>query len=105
MWNIFILGIAFNAIWWTAIITFEAYNKPYTFTIMGTIAAIISVVSCYFLSLHFGLTGSALGSFTLDFILAFYVLPKSCKMLGQPINLLFNDISKNISKYIFKNKI
>lgn len=81
MWNIFILGIAFNAVWWTAIIIFQAINKPYYFTVAGTIAACISVISTYFLSKTIGLTGAAIGSFILDILLAFYVLPQGLKYL------------------------
>lgn len=83
MWNFFIIGIAFNAIWCTSIMTFLAFNLPYKFTIAGLIASVISLICTYFLANSFGLTGVAIGSVILDFILALYVLPVSCKILGQ----------------------
>lgn len=92
MWNIFILSIGFNAIWWMATIIFQAYNKPYLFTLAGTIAAVISVFATWYFSSRYGLTGAALGSLTLDMLLAFYLLPLGCKLLGQPLAGLFNDI-------------
>jgi len=107
MWNIFILGIAFNAVWWTAIIIFQAYNQPYKFTLASTLAAIVSVICSYFLSHAIGLTGAAIGSFVLDFILAFYVLPKACKRIEQPISLLIKDFRtdfKNLYSINKKNK-
>lgn len=92
MWNIFIVSIAFNAMWWMATIIFQAYNKPYYFTFAGTIAAVISVLSTWYFSLHYGLEGAAIGSFILDLLLAFYLLPFGCKLLGQPVTGLFNDL-------------
>lgn len=100
MWNIFLIGIGFNAFWWTGTIIFQAYNKPYYFTIAGTLAACISVLLSYFLSIEYGLTGAAIGSFILDFLLAFYVLPKGCLMLGSSLKSLINDfIQKDIPLY------
>ena len=94
MWNIFILSIAFNATWWMATIIFQAYNKPYYFTLAGTLAASISVAVTWALSGSYGLSGAAFGSFILDFLLALYLLPAGCRMLGQPLTGLFSDIRK-----------
>lgn len=93
MWNIFILSIAFNAIWWMATIIFQAYNKPYYFTVAGTLAATVSVIATWFFS-RYGLAGVALGSFLLDFILAIYLLPFGCRLLGQPLGGLFSDLRR-----------
>lgn len=91
MWNVFIIGIFFNAIWWMASDVLIATNRPYDFTIAGVITAIISVITSYFLSILFGLTGAAIGSLLLDVLLFVYVLPRSCKIIGQPMNTLIND--------------
>lgn len=91
MWNVFIVGVAFNALWWIGTIIFQAFNKPYYFTIPSVIISIISVFFTYILSLKYGLTGAAIGAFILDFVLAFYILPMGCKLLGQPILGLFDD--------------
>ncbi len=92
MWNIFISSLAFNAIWWMATIIFQAYNKPYYFTVAGTIGATLSVVATWFFSRMYGIAGAALGSLLLDLILAVYLLPLGCKMLGQPLSGLFTEI-------------
>lgn len=91
MWNIFIMSVAFNAIWWMATIIFQAYNKPYYFTVSGTVAAGISVAATWLFS-GYGLAGVAFGSFLLDFILALFLLPLGCKLLGQPLAGLFSDL-------------
>ena len=91
MWTIFIVGIGFNALWWTAEMVFQAVNRPYEFTIAGLIAACLSVGTTYLLAGKFGLVGAAAGSLVLEICLAFYVLPTSCRLIGQPIKSLFCD--------------
>lgn len=105
MWNIFIIGIVFNAIWWMSSDILIATNKPYEFTIAGVIAALLAVIISYFLSIYFGLTGAAIGSLFLDFFLFAYVLPRSCKLIKQPLTSLIGDsivdfkvLLKNIKK-------
>lgn len=92
MWNIFIFGILFNAIWWMSSDVLIAANKPYEFTIAGIIAAVLAVVISYFLSLSFGLTGAAMGSLFLDVFLFVYVLPRSCKLIEQPLTSLIGEV-------------
>lgn len=82
MWNIFIIGILFNALWWTAGVVFRAVNKPYQFAVIGVVSAVVSVIASYFLSIQFGLTGAAVGSLVLEIILAIFVLPLSSKLIG-----------------------
>jgi O-antigen/teichoic acid export membrane protein len=91
MWNVFIIGILFNAIWWLSgdILLFS--NKPFEFTSAAVIIALLSVLISYVLSMYFGLTGAALGSLFLDTVLVLYILPKSLKLLGQPIKSIIND--------------
>lgn len=91
MWNIFILGILFNAVWWVSTIVFQAFNKPYIFTIPSTLVSLASVLSTYYLSIQMGLTGAVIGTVVLDFILALYLLPLGCRMLNQSINDLITD--------------
>lgn len=85
IWNIMIVGVLFNGLWWTAGVVFRAVNKPYQFSVMGVIAAVISVIASYFLAIQMGITGAALGALLLDIILAFYVLPVSCSLLGVTV--------------------
>jgi O-antigen/teichoic acid export membrane protein len=102
MWNIFIIGIIFNAIWWMSSDVLIAANKPYEFTIAAVIAAVLAVVISYFLSLSFGLTGAAIGSLFLDIFLFAYVLPRSCKLIEQPLTSLIGEAIVD-SKILFKN--
>lgn len=91
MWNIFIVGIAFNAVWWTTSFVFQVMNKPYDFAIAGVICSLVSVIASYFLAIPFGLNGAALGSLIMDVFLFFYILPRSCKLMEQPLNLLISE--------------
>jgi O-antigen/teichoic acid export membrane protein len=104
MWNIFIVGILFSGIWWMSSDVLIAANKPYEFTIAGTIVAVIAVICSYFLSRVIGLTGAAIGSVLLDIALFIVILPKSLKIISQPIRTVigrslldFKDHFNNIS--------
>jgi len=83
MWQIFIIGIGFNALWWTASMVFRAVNKPYVLVLAGLAGSVISVGLSYFLCLSHGLVGAALGSLALEIIMVAVVLPVSCRYLGQ----------------------
>ena len=91
MWNIFILGIGFNALWWTASVMFRAVNQPYRVSLAGLIASILSVGATWILSSAWGLTGAAGGVLVLDLLLAFYVLPVSCKMIDQNVKTMLKE--------------
>lgn len=91
MWNIFIIGVVFNAIWWLSSDVLITANKPYDFTLAAVIVAAFAVLISYFLSIQFGLTGAAIGSLFLDVILFIYILPRSCKLIEQPLSLLISD--------------
>lgn len=96
VWNIFMIGILFNAMWWTAGVAFRAVNKPYALAFMGVIASVLSVVSSYFLSLKFGLTGAAIGGLVLDVVMAIYILPVSAGLLGITVKEVFQNGGKDI---------
>jgi O-antigen/teichoic acid export membrane protein len=91
MWNIFIIGILFSGAWWMASDVLIAANRPFDFTIAGVIVSAFAVLASYLLSIPFGLTGAAVGSLLLDLILFFYVLPRSCKLIEQPVASLIGD--------------
>jgi O-antigen/teichoic acid export membrane protein len=108
MWNIFVLSIGFNALWWTSGVVFQSFNKPYSIGIAGIVAAVLSVILTYVFTNIWGLVGAALGALTLDLVLAIYVLPTACKLIGQPLNkfiyqLVYEDISK-IKQIIVRKK-
>jgi len=104
MWNIFIIGIVFNAIWWMSSDVLIAANKPYDFVIAGVIISIVAVLCSYFLSIYFGLTGAAIGSLILDLALFLYVLPKSCKLIEQPLVSLIGDSITDCNE-LWKNQV
>ncbi len=95
MWNIFIFGILFNALWDTVAMVFRAVNKPYELAISGVVISIISVMLSFILSKTHGLTGAALGTITLDILMVFYVLPRGCKLIGQPLSSFIAEIYKD----------
>lgn len=102
MWNIFIFGILFSAIWDTQSVVFRAMNKPYELAVALVITSIFSVSLCYFLTGIYGLVGAAFGTVLLDVFMVFYVLPKSCKLMDQPITSLvaqtYNDFFHLLNK-------
>jgi O-antigen/teichoic acid export membrane protein len=96
MWYIFIAGIGFNAVWWPASFIFQAMNRPYDFAIAGVICAIISVALSYALAHSNGLVGAAAGTVAMDVLLFLYLLPRGCRLLGQKMSRLPQDIWTDI---------
>lgn len=92
MWNIFIAGIGFNAVWWPASFVFQVMNRPYDFAVAGVFCAIVSVVVSYVLARTYGLSGAAAGTVLMDVLLFMYVLPRSCSLLGQSLRHLPREI-------------
>lgn len=92
VWIIFMLGILFNAIWWTSVVSYRITNQPYNFATVSIIATLVSISSSYFLSIYYGLTGATLGAIIFDIIMVFYVLPDSCHLLGMKTIDLFKHI-------------
>lgn len=105
MWNVFIIGIVFNAIWWMSSDVLIATNKPYDFTIPAILVAIVSVAITYFSSLFFGLTGASIGSLLLDVLLFIYVLPRSCKLIEQKLTTLFGDCIFDFKNLLKNNMV
>jgi len=110
MWNIFVLGIGFNSMWWTSSVVFRAANKPYSFASAGVLSAIFSVILTFTLSFYYGLTGAALGALSLDLIMALYVLPVCNRILGQRnssmiMEFIINDWPKIVGLIKLKLKL
>jgi len=101
MWNVFIIGIGFNAVWWTTSFVFTAMNKPYDFAVAGVISALLSVISSYYLANVFGLTGAAVGSLIMDILLFLYIIPRSCKLIGQAVGSLLQDSFIDIKAVLY----
>ncbi|KAA6336319.1 hypothetical protein EZS27_015511 [termite gut metagenome] len=91
MWNIFLIGILFNAVWWTGSVIFQAVNRPYYFAITAIISATVAIVCSWFLCLWWGLIGAAISCLIFEILMALYVLPVSCKLIGgQPLRGIFD---------------
>jgi O-antigen/teichoic acid export membrane protein len=91
MWYLFLIGILFNAVWWTAGATFRAMNKPYPLAISGIISAVVAIICSYVFCLLWGLVGAAMGCLIFEIIMAVYVLPVSCKLMQIPVKTLFDN--------------
>lgn len=88
MWYIFISGMLFNAIWWTAEMVFSVVNEPKKVAIAGLIVSIISVALTFILSKLMGLVGAAIGTVALDVILLFWVIPMCCSLMNMSVKEL-----------------
>lgn len=103
IWYTFVLGILFNAVWWTAMVVYPVTNKPYHFAIASTITASLSVGASYVLAMYLGLWGATLGVLLFELIMMVYVLPDSCRLFGMKTIELFYKTSEDI--LYLKNKL
>lgn len=99
MWNVFVMCILFNGMWGFGSDVLIAANRPYDFTIIATLVAIISVLSTYFLAKYFGLTGASYSSLILEVTLFIYILPKSIKLIEYTIKDLLLQIINDINNF------
>lgn len=104
VWFIFMIGVLLNAVWWTSVVTYRMTNRPYHFAVMSTVSASLSVAISYLLSIHMGLAGAAIGTVVYDLIMAFYVLPDSCHILGMKVKDLFSHINEDAIFLLDKTK-
>jgi O-antigen/teichoic acid export membrane protein len=108
VWNIFLLGLLFNSLWWSTGSTFKAFNQPYKFTLPCLISSIISIFFTYYLSIKYQLNGAAAGNLMMDIIMAIYILPVSLKLYNMTFLELIKDgyiDIKNIIYFLYKNYI
>lgn len=102
VWYVFMLGAFFNAVWWTSVVTYRMTNQPYHFAIASTVMSFVSVGLSYVLSYPFGLLGAAVGCTVFELVMAIYVLPDSCRLLGMKVQDLFTNIGNDI--FLIKSK-
>lgn len=105
VWTAFLLGVLFNAVWWTSSVTYRITNKPLHFAVISTSMATISVLLTYFLSIGWGLWGAAIGNVVFELILAIFVLPDSCRLLGMKLTELFTNARSDffdVASFFFK---
>lgn len=89
LWYAFVVGVLFNALWWTAGVIFKAINEPKVFAIFGITSALISVIATFFLCKYMGLNGAAIGALVLEVLMVILVLPSACKLLDMSVRDLF----------------
>lgn len=82
MWLFFVLGIVFNALWWTTEVIFTAVNKPFKVNFASLIVAIIVIFILYFNGAHYGLVGVGFISLLFEIIMTIYVIPVGFSLLG-----------------------
>ena len=102
IWYTFVIGILFNAVWWTAIVAYSVTNKPYHFGVASIITACLSLVASYVLSTYLGLWGAVLGTVLFDVIMMLYILPDSCCLLDMKPKDIFTHINEDYS--LIKNR-
>ncbi len=90
VWLIFMVGIPFNALWFTAGSVFRAINKPTRFAIYGFVSSLFSTIVSYILSYPFGLAGAAIGFVAMDFIMLTLSLPLANKEICVTLKELLN---------------
>lgn len=92
VWYTFVLGVFFNAIWWTSVVTYRMTNQPFHFAFASVIMSLISVGVSYLLALKLGLLGAVIGTLVFEFVMMCFVLPDSCRLLGMRVSDLFSHI-------------
>lgn len=104
VWNVFMIGVFVNAVWWTSVVTYRMTNQPYHFAIASTITAFVSVGITCVLSKSYGIIGAAIGCTAFEVIMAIYVLPDSCKLIGMRVGDLFSNVRMDALAMINKFK-
>ena len=107
VWNTFVMGILFNAVWWTAMVAYPVTNKPYNFALASTIMACLSVTISYLFSINLGLWGAVIGAILFELIMMIYILPDSCRLLDMKTVELFTYLKEDVMflrKKIFDKK-
>lgn len=77
--------------------TYRMTNQPYHFAVASTLMSFVSVGLTYVLSYPFGLLGAAIGCTVFELVMAFCVLPDSCRLLGMKVQDLFVNIGNDIN--------
>jgi O-antigen/teichoic acid export membrane protein len=89
IWNLFMIGIIFNAFWWNSEMVFTAMNKPYKLAISGVVCSILAVCT-------------VIGSNLMELLMAIVVLPMACELLGIKTRTIFTEGLKE--SFSFLNK-
>jgi O-antigen/teichoic acid export membrane protein len=101
MWYVLLIGVLFNALWWSSEPVFRAKNEPYQFALIGVFSAIVSVIVTYVFSKWLGLVGAAMGAVVLDIIMALIIIPKSIRLM----EMNFRDLYKGLNIVLVFQKL
>ncbi len=86
LWNVLLIGVLFNSIWWNSEIIFNSYNNPRYFAFAGLFSAITSLLVSYLLAvISLKLEIFIIGVVLMDVIMSLLVIPKSTNMIGLTI--------------------
>ena len=94
-WYVFMIGVFMNAVWWTSVVVYRMTNQPKHFAIASTLMSCISVAVCYFMSGVWGVAGAALATTVFETVMALYILPDSCKILGMRVSGLVSHVGED----------
>lgn len=89
MWDVFMAGIVFNALWWIASVIFRAINQPYYLSFCGLASSAFSILLSFILAKLYGLVGAAIGFLMMDVLMTLLVFPKANKIVGLQLLDLF----------------
>ena len=92
VWNVFMIGVFMNAVWWTSVVTYRMTNKPKHFAVASTVMSFISVFLCFLFSNLWGLLGAAVATTIFELIMAIYILPDSCRNIDISIRTFFSEL-------------
>jgi O-antigen/teichoic acid export membrane protein len=91
-WLLLLAGIAANAVWWPAAATFRAVNQPERYAVAGVACALLGVAISAALVGSWGVAGALAGLLAMEVLMAVFVLPASCRILGQSLAELPRDL-------------
>jgi O-antigen/teichoic acid export membrane protein len=88
----FAVPLLFNGIWSTSSVVLSATNNHSGLALRYFIGSVLAGGLCLLLVHLFGVVGAPFSLLILDIILITYVLPASCKVLGDPLSEVIKDI-------------
>lgn len=98
VWNIFMIGVFMNAVWWTSVVTYRMTNQPKYFAIASTLISCLSVGICYVMSEKLGLAGAALATTIFETVMVVCILPDACRQLGLKVSDLLGTYRDLVTK-------
>jgi O-antigen/teichoic acid export membrane protein len=91
-WVFLLLGAFVPTVWCAAGCTFRAVNRPEASGVVGILTACIGVGLSAILVGPMGVNGVLLGLLVMETLMGAFVLPATCKIIGQPLARLPADV-------------